>query len=78
MKNAILFLALFTALMLTACSDTLGQSSDSKTVSVMIYSEYIDPSLLEDFEKKQTLGYDMNFRNYTITNFEREVKKANE
>lgn len=62
MKNVILFLALFAALVLTACSDTLGQGSDSKTVSVMIYSEYIDPSLLEDFEKKT--GYKVNLELY--------------
>ena len=38
----------------------------------------IKKGMLADFEKKQNLGFDMNFRNYTITNFEREVKKANE
>ncbi len=38
----------------------------------------IKKGMLEDFEKKQDLGFDMNFRNYTLTNFEREVKKANE
>ena len=38
----------------------------------------IKKGMFADFEKKQNLGFDMNFRNYTITNFEREVKKANE
>ena len=32
----------------------------------------------EDFERKQRLGFDMKFQNYTLTNFEMEVKRANE
>ena len=32
----------------------------------------------EDFERKQRLGFDMQFQNYTVTNFELEVKRANE
>ena len=31
-----------------------------------------------DFDKKQRLGFDMKFQNYTLTNFEMEVKRANE
>ena len=31
-----------------------------------------------DFEKKQDLGFDMKFRNYTLTNFEMEVRRSNE
>ena len=38
----------------------------------------IKKGMREDFEKKQNLGFDMKFQNYTLTNFEMEVKKANE
>lgn len=38
----------------------------------------IKKGMREDFEKKQNLGFDMQFRNYTLTNFEMEVKRANE
>ena len=38
----------------------------------------IRKSMLEEFDKKQNLGFDMNFRNYTLTKFEMEVGKANE
>ena len=38
----------------------------------------IKKGMLEDFEKKQALGYDMNFRNYTLANFEMEVGRVNE
>lgn len=62
LKKNILFLALFAASMFTACSDTQGQRGDSRTVSVMIYSEYIDPALLEDFENKT--GYRVNLELY--------------
>ena len=62
MKRIILFLAFCAAFALTACSDTLGQGGNSQTVSVMIYSEYIDPALIEDFEKKT--GYKVNLELY--------------
>jgi len=38
----------------------------------------IKKSMREDFDKKQRLGFDMKFQNYTLTNFEMEVKRANE
>ena len=38
----------------------------------------IKRGIREDFEKKQNLGFDMQFRNYTLNKFEMEVKKANE
>ena len=38
----------------------------------------IKRGMREDFEKKQNLGFDMQFRNYTLNKFEMEVKKANE
>ncbi|MBQ6502906.1 MAG: hypothetical protein IJI57_03220, partial [Flexilinea sp.] len=38
----------------------------------------IRKGMQEDFDKKQSLGFDMNFRNYTLKKFEMEVKKANE
>ena len=38
----------------------------------------IKRGMREEFEKKQNLGFDMQFRNYTLNKFEMEVKKANE
>ena len=38
----------------------------------------IKKGMREDFDRKQNLGFDMKFRNYTLTNFEMEVRKANE
>ena len=38
----------------------------------------IRKGMLEDFDKKQDLGFDMKFRNYTLTKFEMEAGKANE
>ena len=38
----------------------------------------IKKGMREDFDKKQRLGFDMKFQNYTLTNFEMEVKRANE
>ncbi len=38
----------------------------------------IKRGMREDFEKKQDLGFDMRFRNYTLTNFEMEMKRSNE
>ena len=38
----------------------------------------IKRGMREDFEKKQNLGFDMEFRNYTLTNFEIEVRRSNE
>ena len=38
----------------------------------------IKRGMREDFEKKQDLGFDMKFRNYTLTNFEMEVRRSNE
>ena len=61
MKKILLLLSFF-AVFLTACNDTQGQKSSGKTVSVMIYSEFIDPSLLKDFEKKT--GYAVNLELY--------------
>ena len=40
--------------------------------------EEIKKGMREDFDKKQRLGFDMKFQNYTLTNFEMEVKRANE
>ena len=38
----------------------------------------IKKGMREDFDRKKNLGFDMKFRNYTLTNFEMEVRKANE
>ena len=52
MKKVIFILVFFAVLAITACIQKQGdRSASAKTVSVMIYSEYIDPALLKDFEK---------------------------
>ena len=38
----------------------------------------IKKGMRDDFDRKQNLGFDMNFRNYALTNLEMEVRKANE
>ncbi len=38
----------------------------------------IKKGMREDFDKKQSLGFDMKFQNYTLTKFEMEVKRSNE
>ena len=60
--NRILLLLSFFAVFLTACNDTQGQKNSGKTVSVMIYSEYINPGLLKNFEKET--GYAVNLELY--------------
>ena len=54
-------LALFAGIALTACNEQ-KQEQAPKTVTVMIYSEYIDPAMLEDFEKKT--GYKLQLELY--------------
>jgi len=48
--------ALLASLAFTACNEQKQEQKATaeapKTVTVMIYSEYIDPAMLEDFEKK--------------------------
>lgn len=51
MKKILLAFFLLTALALTACNEEKKEQAP-KTVTVMIYSEYIDPAMLDDFEKK--------------------------
>lgn len=38
----------------------------------------IKKGMREVFDRKQNLGFDMQFRNYALTNFEMKVRKANE
>lgn len=54
-------LALFACTALTACNEQ-KQEQAPKTVTVMIYSEYIDPAMLDDFEKKT--GYKLQLELY--------------
>lgn len=54
-------LALFACIAFTACNEQ-KQEQAPKTVTVMIYSEYIDPAMLEDFEKKT--GYKLQLELY--------------
>lgn len=61
MKKILLALSFLVAFALTACNDQ-KQEQSSKTVTVMIYSEYIDPAMLEDFEKKT--GYKLQLELY--------------
>jgi spermidine/putrescine transport system substrate-binding protein len=62
LKKVILLFALFTAFVITACLQKQGEIAASKTITVMIYSEYISPQLLEDFNKKT--GYKVKLELY--------------
>ncbi len=60
--NRFFLILFFFAVIFFACNEVQGQKNSRKTVSVMIYSEYINPSLLKDFEKKT--GYKVNLELY--------------
>ena len=63
MKAFILVLALLAALAITACIQKQGEITEqSKTVTVMLYSEYITPEVLKDFQKKT--GYKVKLELY--------------
>ena len=62
LKAFILLLALFAASAITACIQKQGENAASKNVTVLLYSEYIDPALLEDFQKKT--GYKVKLELY--------------
>ena len=63
MKKFLLALSLLAVMALTACNEqSQEQKAETKTVTVMIYSEYIDPAMLEDFEKKT--GYKVQLELY--------------
>ncbi len=56
-------LSLFACIALSACNEQKQEKAEApKTVTVMIYSEYIDPAMLEDFEKKT--GYKLQLELY--------------
>lgn len=53
MKKIFLALSFFAiASLFVACNNDKDSSTKSKKVTVMIYSEYIDPAMLQDFEAK--------------------------
>lgn len=60
--NRFFLILFFFAVIFFACNEVQGQKNSRKTVSVMIYSEYINPNLLKDFEKKT--GYKVNLELY--------------
>ena len=63
LKKFILLFALIAASAITACIQKQGEIAESsKTVTVMLYSEYIDPALLKDFQK--TTGYKVKLELY--------------
>ena len=63
MKSIILIFALLAALAITACIQKQGEITEqSKTVTVMLYSEYITPEVLKDFQKKT--GYKIKLEIY--------------
>ena len=64
MKKILSALSLLVATsFLAGCNDEQKQSAEKPTkVTVMIYSEYIDPAMLEDFEKKT--GYKLQLELY--------------
>ncbi|MCQ2054685.1 MAG: spermidine/putrescine ABC transporter substrate-binding protein [Fibrobacter sp.] len=56
-------LSLLACMAFTACNEQKQEKAEApKTVTVMIYSEYIDPAMLEDFEKKT--GYKLQLELY--------------
>ena len=61
MKHFLLALFIITAATLIACKEQ-KQEQALKPVSVMIYSEYIDPAMLDDFERKT--GYKIHLELY--------------
>ncbi|WP_297947519.1 spermidine/putrescine ABC transporter substrate-binding protein [uncultured Fibrobacter sp.] len=61
MKHFLLALFIITAAALIACKEQ-KQEQALKPVSVMIYSEYIDPAMLDDFERKT--GYKIHLELY--------------
>ena len=62
MKKTIFIIALFVAIAITACIQKQGDAMSTKNVTVMIYSEYIDPALLDDFRNKT--GYNVELELY--------------
>lgn len=63
MKKFFLALSLFlAATFISGCNDEQKQSEKPTKVTVMIYSEYIDPEMLTDFEKKT--GYKLQLELY--------------
>lgn len=61
MKKILLAFFVLAAIALTACNEQ-KKVQPPKTVSVMIYSEYIDPAMIDDFEKKT--GYKLHLELY--------------
>ena len=62
MKHFLLAFFLLAATALTACNEQKQQEQPKKSVTVMIYSEYIDPAMIDDFEKKT--GYKLHLELY--------------
>ena len=62
LKHFIVLFAFFAALAVTACLQKQEEKALSKTVTVMLYSEYIDPALLDDFQRKT--GYKIKLELY--------------
>ncbi|WP_290765002.1 spermidine/putrescine ABC transporter substrate-binding protein [Fibrobacter sp. UBA4297] len=62
MKKIIFIIALFVAIAITVCIQKQGDAKSTKNLTVMIYSEYIDPVLLEDFRNKT--GYKVELELY--------------
>jgi len=62
MKKVLLALLLVAAFALMACNDEKKNSGEVKTVTVMIYSEYIDPDMITDFQMKT--GYKLQLELY--------------
>ena len=60
--NRFFLILSFFAVIFFACNDKQAQKNSRKTVSVMIYSEYINPGLLKEFEKKT--GYTIKLELY--------------
>ena len=63
MKQILLAFSLLAATVFTACNEQKQEQEQApKGVTVMIYSEYIDPAMIDDFEEKT--GYKLHLELY--------------
>ena len=62
MKKFLLALSILTVATLFGCKEAKNEAATPTKVTVMIYSEYIDPDMITDFEKQT--GYKLQIELY--------------
>ena len=62
MKKFLLALSILTVATLFGCKEAKNEAAKPTKVTVMIYSEYIDPDMITDFEKQT--GYKLQIELY--------------